>query len=130
MWANPFKHLHSPAIKQLIWQKEKKNTNKNHSRCVKQGNEFCISLLLQLFLIYDIITHQGHQPAGSLRDSPASTLQACQRTSCATHYSAFFCCSLRKNEDKKLTVYFHPSKASCSTGWSEQGTANCPITPH
>lgn len=22
MWANPFKHLHSPAIKQLIWQKK------------------------------------------------------------------------------------------------------------
>lgn len=41
MWANPFKHLHSPAIKQLIWQKKK-----TYPRCVKQGNEFCISLLL------------------------------------------------------------------------------------
>lgn len=124
MWANPFKHLHSPSIKQLIWPKKK-----NHLRCVKQGDDFCISLQLQLFLIYDIITHQGHQPAGSLRDPPASVLQACQRASCATHYSAFFCSSLRKNEDKKLTVYFHPIKVSCSTGWAEQGTANWLIMP-
>lgn len=102
---------------------------KTHPRCVKQGNESCISPLLQLFLIYDIITHQGHQPAGSLTDSPASVLQGCQRASCATHYTAFFCCSLSKHGEKKLTVSTQAKRAGLQAGLSRALQAG-PITPH
>lgn len=123
VWASSFKHLHSPAIERPIWQK------KPHPRCVKQGNESCISPLLQLFLIYDIITHQGHQPAGSLTDSPASVLQGCQRASCATHYTAFFCCSLSKHGEKKLTVSTQAKRAGLQAGLSRALQAG-PITPH
>lgn len=53
--ASTFKHL----------QTVNKVTDLAQIRHVKSGSEFCVSVPLQLFLLYDITKHQGREPAGS-----------------------------------------------------------------